>query len=260
MSVDIEIRDAVAEIVLNRPEAMNSIDAHARAALHAAFERVGADPEIRVAIITGAGDRAFCTGSDLKRTMPPPESYAQGVFGGDGRGDHLLRGFPRDTPVIAAINGYAIGGGLEIALAADIRICSPNAQFGLSEVRVGSIPGAGGTQRLTRTISRSTAMQMLLTGDRIDAEEAHRTGLVSEVVQPGTALLDRAREIAARIAANAPLAVRAVKRLATDGADLPLDRGVELENYVWGLLRDTEDRIEGRKAFAEKRPPRYQGK
>jgi E-phenylitaconyl-CoA hydratase len=260
VSVDVEVRDAVAEIVLNRPEAMNSIDPPARAALHAAFERVGTDPQIRVAIITGAGDRAFCTGSDLKATMPPPESYAQGVFGGDGRGDHLLRGFPRDTPVIAAVNGYAVGGGLEIALAADIRICSPNAEFGLSEVRVGSIPGAGGTQRLTRAVGRSTAMQMLLTGDRIDAAEAHRTGLVSEVVEPGTALLDRAREIAARIAANAPLAVRAVKRLATDGADLPLDRGVELENYVWGLLRDTEDRIEGRKAFAEKRPPRYRGR
>ncbi|MBF8185010.1 enoyl-CoA hydratase/isomerase family protein [Nonomuraea sp. K274] len=257
MSVDIEVRGTVAEIVLNRPEAMNSIDPETRAMLHAAWERVNTDESIRVALITGAGDRAFCTGSDLKRTMPPAESYAQIAFG-DG-GDHLLKGFPRDKPVIAAINGYAIGGGLEIALACDIRICSETAQFGLAEVQIGSIPGAGGTQRLTRMIGRSTAMQMLLTGDRIDAAEAHRVGLVSEVLPAGE-LLRRAREVADRIARNAPLAVRAVKRLATEGPDLPLERGLDLESYVWGLLRDTEDRIEGRKAFAEKRAPRFQGR
>ncbi|MGW0810873.1 enoyl-CoA hydratase/isomerase family protein [Nonomuraea sp. NPDC002799] len=257
MSVDIEVRGQIAEIVLNRPEAMNSIDPETRILLYEAWERVGADDSIRVAVITGAGDRAFCTGSDLKRTMPPPESYAQVAFA--GAGDHLLKGFPRDKPVIAAINGYAIGGGLEIALACDIRLCSPNAQFGLAEVQIGSIPGAGGTQRLTRAIGQSMAMQMLLTGERIDAAEAHRVGLVSEIV-PAADLLARARALAERIARNAPLAVRAVKRLATEGRDLPLERGLEMERYAWGLLRDTEDRIEGRRAFAEKRTPRYQGR
>ncbi|HYH29007.1 MAG TPA: enoyl-CoA hydratase-related protein, partial [Pseudonocardia sp.] len=121
------------------------------------------------------------------------------------------------------------------------------------------IPGAGGTQRLPRMISSSVAMQMLLTGDRIDAAEAWRVGLVSEVCAPD-ALLPRAREIAARIAANAPLSVRAVKRLVQQGADMPLDTAVRFENYVWGLLRDTEDRIEGRRAFQEKRPPEYRGR
>ena len=258
MTVAIEVRDHVATITLDRPDAMNAIDPDMRAALHDVWNRLATDDAIRVAILTGAGDRAFCAGADLKRTMPSSESHAARTFG-SSEPDHLLEGLETDKPLLCAINGYAIGAGLELALACDVRLAASHAQFGLSEVRVGSIPGAGGTQLLPRTVGRSMAMQMLLTGDRIDAKTALRWGLVSEVVELH-GLLDRAHEIAARIAANAPLAVRAVKRLVTQGADVPLPTGMEMERFVWGLLRDTEDRIEGRKAFQEKRAPIYRGR
>ena len=258
MVVDIEVHNRVATITLNRPDVMNAVDSDMRAALHEAWNRLVTDDAIHVAVLTGAGDRAFCAGADLKRTAPPPESHAARAFG-SSEPDHLLAGLVTDKPLLCAVNGYAIGAGLELALACDIRLASPSAQFGLSEVRVGSIPGAGGTQMLPRTVGRSMAMQMLLTGDRIDAEAALQWGLVSEIVEsPG--LLDRALEVAERIAANAPLAVRAVKRLVTHGADVPLPTGLEMERFVWGLLRDSEDRVEGRKAFQEKRPPTYRGR
>lgn len=258
MTIDVTVQDSVAEIVLNRPEALNAIDPDMREQLRRVWARIHEDDDIRVAVLTGAGERAFCVGSDLKKTPSPPESYAQRAFGQPGS-DHLLATLQTDKPLICAVNGLAVGGGLEIALACDIRIASENASFGLSEVRVGSIPGAGGTQRLPRMVGHSAAMQMLLTGDRIDAAEAHRIGLVSELCPPDE-LRVRARQIAARIAANAPLAVRAVKRLVQQGADMPLSTAVAVENYVWGLLRDTEDRIEGRRAFQEKRPPLYRGR
>jgi E-phenylitaconyl-CoA hydratase len=152
-----------------------------------------------------------------------------------------------------------MGGGMEIALACDIRIASETAQFALSEVKVGSIPGSAGTQRLPRAIGMSDAMLMLLTGDRISAQEAYRNGLVSKVV-PAAELMPTAYEIARKIAANAPLAVRAVKRLVKRGMDLPLSHAAELERFAFGLLYQSEDRIEGRKAFAEKRKPQYKGR
>ncbi|MEU6641942.1 enoyl-CoA hydratase-related protein [Saccharomonospora sp. NPDC046836] len=258
MSVDLTVTGHVAEVVVNRPEAMNAIDHEHRKALRDIWAEVDERDEVRVVILTGAGERAFSTGSDLKRTMPPEESYAELTFG-RVESAHLLAGMQTDKPLLAAVNGYAMGGGLELALACDLRIASVNAQFGMSEVRVGSIPGGGGTQRLPRLVGRALAMQMLLTGDRIDAQQALHSGLVSEVVEPER-LLPRAHEIAERIAWNAPLAVRAVKRLVERGADLPLEQAIETENYVWGLLRDTADRIEGRQAFAEKRTPRYTGR
>jgi E-phenylitaconyl-CoA hydratase len=164
-----------------------------------------------------------------------------------------------DKPVIAAINGYALGGGLELALLCDVRIASSKAIFSLPEVGIGSIPGAGGTQRLIRAVGRSDAMMMLLTGERIDAAEALRIGLVSRVVEP-EALQDAARALALKIASNAPLAVAAVKRLARIGVELPLAAGLELEQHAFGVLRDSEDRIEGRMAFAEKRKPVFRGR
>ncbi|MGH3660600.1 MAG: enoyl-CoA hydratase/isomerase family protein [Micromonosporaceae bacterium] len=258
MTVDMTIHGAVAEVVLNRPHALNSIDRQMRKQLWEAWAQIREDDSIRVALLTGVGERSFCVGSDLKKTMPPKESHAELTFGRT-TSEHLLRGLDTDKPLICAINGYAIGGGLELALACDVRIAAQSAEFGLSEVRVGSIPGAGGTQRLPRMIGQSAAMQMLLTGDRIDAAEAHRVGLVSEV-HPADTLLPRAREIAQRIAQNAPLAVRAVKRLVRQGLEMPLSAGVQMESYVWGLLRDTEDRIEGRTAFQEKRNPDYKGR
>ncbi len=256
MPIDFTVRDNVAVITLNRPEAMNALDPESRAELAACWQRVAADDGVRVVVLTGAGDRAFCTGADLKKTMPPKESFAQLTFGAE---DDEYASFGSDKPSICAINGYAMGGGLELALACDIRIAADTARFGLPEVRVGSIPGAGGTQRLPRAVGSSDAMLMLLTGDAIDSAEALRIGLVSRVV-PRPTLLDEAHKIAQRIAANAPLAVRAAKRAAVQGAHLPLSDGIRIERAAWGLLRDTHDRIEGRLAFQQKRPPRYEGR
>lgn len=258
MTLLTRIQDGIALVTLNRPEAMNSIDPELNQQLRQTWDELSRNAEVRVLVLTGAGDRAFCTGADLKKTMPPAISAASQLYGEDGKSQNFGT-LQIDKPVIAAINGYALGGGLELALLADIRICSDNAQFGLPEVRVGSIPGAGGTQRLIRAVGQSDAMLMLLTGERIDAQEAHRIGLVSRVV-PQAALEDAAMGLAKTMAANAPLAMTAVKRLALTGRELPLGSGLELERQAFGLLRDTEDRIEGRRAFGEKRTPVFRGR
>ncbi|MBX3628277.1 MAG: enoyl-CoA hydratase/isomerase family protein [Rhizobacter sp.] len=256
MSVRLEVHGHVAVVTLDRPEAMNSIDPGMRAELLTAWQQVRDDERIRVAILTGAGEKAFCTGSDLKKTPPATDSFARQHYGGTTAA--MTAGMEFDKPLLAAINGYAIGGGLELALACDIRIASSAAQFGLSEVKMGSIPGAGGTQRLPRAVGASDAMLMLLTGDRCDATEALRIGLVSRVYDPAQ-LLPQAMQIAERIAANAPLAVRAVKRLVRDAGEIPLARGLDAERLAFGLLYASEDRIEGRAAFAEKRAPKFRG-
>jgi len=258
MPVDIEVEDRIATVTLNRPEVMNAVDAQMRADLRRVWDRVRTDDDINVVIVTGAGERAFCTGSDLKATMPPPESAAALLFG-TGEAGGTLEGFGTDKPIVCAINGHALGGGLELALACDIRIASDNARLGLTEARIGSVPGSGGMQRLPRTIGKSDAMLMLLTGEPVDAAEALRTGLVSRVV-PRAELMRTAREIAARIAANGPLAVRAIKRTVLAGLDMPLEHALQVDKYVLGLLRDTEDRIEGRLAFKEKRAPVFKGR
>jgi (E)-benzylidenesuccinyl-CoA hydratase len=256
MAIEFSVQEHVATVVLNRPEAMNAIDPETRSELFASWQRIEDDPAIRVAVITGAGDRAFCTGADLKKTMPPKESFAELTF---GAGERSMGSLATQKPLVCAINGYALAGGLELALACDIRIAADNARFALTEVRIGSIPGAGGTQRLPRIVGQTNAMMMLLTGDQIDAAEALRIGLVSLVV-PHADLRNRADAIARRIAANAPLAVRAVKRLVNQGREMPLDAAIETERYAWGVLRDTEDRIEGRLAFQQKRPPVFRGR
>lgn len=259
MTLNIAVDGGVATITLNRPASLNAIDTEMRASLRSAWRRVADDDDILVAIITGAGDRAFCVGSDLKESQPAPDSFAATAFA-SGESDHLLEGLATaDKPIICAINGYAVGGGLEIALAADIRIAVPEAQFGLTEARVGSIPGAGGTQLLPRIVGRSMAMHMLLTAELIDGATALRCGLVSELV-PRDALLDRAHELAGKITRNAPLSVRAIKRLVRNAETMPLDTGMQVERQVWGLIRDTDDRSEGRDAFREKRPPKYEGR
>lgn len=257
MGVLFSVSESVATATLNRPDALNSIDADTMQEMAALWDRIRKDDAIRVVILTGAGDKAFCTGMDLKKTMPPDASYAQAAFAGEG--DRSFVGsLAIDKPVLCAINGYALAGGLELALACDIRIAVESASFGLPEVRIGSIPGAGGTQRLPRIVGLSNAMHMLLTADRIDSAEALRIGLVSKVV-PAPELMDTARAIAGRIAANAPLAVRAVKQLVVRGADLPLSAAIDAERMAWGVLRNTRDRIEGRLAFQEKRKPVYTG-
>ena len=258
MPVTVEVSDFIATVTLNRPEAMNAIDPETAAQLHEAWHQISVRKDVRVGILTGAGDRAFCTGADLKKTMPPAESFAELHFGPRG-GTPPVSTLQTPKPMIAAINGFALGGGLELAMLCDIRIAASTAMFGLPEVCIGSIPGGGGTQRIVRAIGPSDAMLMLLTGERIDAQEALRVGLVSRVVAPQQ-LADAARAIAQRIAANAPLAVVAAKRLAQSGRELPLAAALELEQQSFGNLRDSEDRIEGRRAFAEKRKPSFQGR
>jgi len=258
MAVDFSIEGHVATVVLNRPDVLNAYDMDMRRELQAAWARIRTDDDVWVAIVTGAGDRAFCAGQDIKRPRPNADGVAHGIFARGGA-DALVAGLATDKPLIAAVNGLAYGGGLEIALACDIRVAADTARFALSEVRIAGIPGAGGTQRLPRLIGRSDAMRMLLTGKPISAQEAYRNGLVSEIA-PLAELMPLARRIAAEIAENGQLAVRAVKRLVALGLDMPLGHGLDLEQFVSGVIRETEDIAEGRLAFKEKRKPAYKGR
>ncbi len=259
MSLLYQVKNSVGIITLNRPEAMNAIDPETLRELRECWLDISQDANLRCVILTAAGSRAFCTGSDLKKTMPPPEGIAELTFGAETT-PHLLDGMELvKIPILCAINGYAVGGGLELALACDLRIASRNAKFGLPEVRIGSIPGGAGTQRLPRIIGLSNAMHMLLTGAVVEAEEAHRIGLISHLVE-SDALMEEAIVIADAIAGNAPLSVRAIKQLVNDGLEMPLDQAIAHEAFVFGILRDSHDRIEGRKAFQEKRKPVFEGR
>lgn len=258
-SLNITLEDGVAVCEFNRPEAMNSIDPEMRQALYAFYRRINEEEAIRAVVFTGAGDRAFCTGADLKKTLPDPnQSYARQLLVDRDTGSAFM-GLETDKPLICAVNGYALAGGTELLAITDIAIASENAKFGLSEVRRGTIPWGGSIPRLARSLSKSDFMLLLLTGDTIDAQEALRMGLVSKVV-PHADLMPAAMDIARRIARNAPLAVRAVKQLVTRGGDLPLSQALAMDKYMYGLLKDTDDRIEGRKAFAEKRDPVWKGR
>lgn len=255
MPVDLQVTNHVAYVTLNRPEAMNSLDPESTANLTEIWERVRTDPDIRVAVLTGAGEKSFCTGTDMKKSPPPTECMAATYL---REGQPIVPHMKMWKPIIAAINGFAIGGGLEIALACDMRIASTNARFGLTEVKVASLAGLNGTQLLPRVMPQAVAMKMLLTGEMIGAEEALRYGLVSDVVEPGQ-LLDLARSYAEKIASAAPLSVQAAKQAAVLGLDMPQEHGILFSHLLWGVLRDTEDRKEGFKAFAEKRPPVFRG-
>jgi enoyl-CoA hydratase len=246
---------SILTLTLNRPDKLNAIDGAMLEALGAALGEIERDREIRAVILTGAG-RAFSAGADIKEwtALTPLEFGRSWGLRGHALFDRLAALPP---PVIAAINGIAFGGGLELALCADIRIASTEARFGLPEVTIAALPGWGGTQRLPRLIGPGRAKHMILTGQPIDAAQAEAWGLVSEIVA-GDALLARARELAAQIAANAPLAVQASKRLID--AALPVTPAATLESHAGALCGATEDAKEGRASFLERRPPRYQGR
>ncbi|MCU1673666.1 MAG: enoyl-CoA hydratase/isomerase family protein [Frankiales bacterium] len=257
MTVELEVDDTgVALITMNRPERMNAMDAEAYQQLSAAWSRVRDDADIRVAVITGAGDRAFSTGADLKSFVNAPPEMSQ--FWLTQQDQLLNRGLEVWKPVIAAVNGYCLGGGMTLLLATDLRLATPTATFGLSEVARGVVPGNGGTQRILEQLPHAIAMEMLLTGKRIDAETAARWGLVNRVV-PKEELLAAAFELAREISANAPLAVQATKELALRSRDVDRNTGLRLEQALNRLLSFTDDAKEGPAAFAERRSANFTG-
>jgi E-phenylitaconyl-CoA hydratase len=245
----------VAVLTIDRPRSMNAVSPALVKALRDAWATVLADDDVWVVVLTAVGDRAFCAGADLK-TPAPVESFAGSVLGAKPLASSFLVPPGYLKPVICAVNGFALGGGMELMMSTDIQIAATTASFGLPEAKIGSIPGAGGTQRVTKFLPRGVARRMALTGERMDADTALRLGLVSELVEPAK-LRDRAIEIAQQICENAPLAVRAIKK-ALDASDtLSIEEGFRYEQLLWGTLRDSEDRVEGRRAFAEKRRPVY---
>ena len=256
MTISCDVAESIAVITIDRPERLNALDEDHYAALSDAWVRVRDDPQIRCAVVTGAGDRSFCVGADLKGFIGRRQD-AQALWLTQ-RGQLLNRGLEVWKPVIAAVNGYCLGGGLTMLLATDIRIAVPGATFGLSEVKRGLIPENGGTQRLLAQLPHAIGMELLLTGDPIDAEAALRWGLVNRVVDRG-ALMDTALACARRIAANAPLAVQAAKELALRARHTELATGLRMEQLAQRMLVDTDDAREGRQAFAEKRPPVFRG-
>ena len=249
----------IATITINRPDALNSIDPQTNAELTEAWADFRDDPKVWVGILTGAGDRAFCAGADLKELIPYlGEQARRGElrefnFGG------ITRGFQTWKPMIAAVNGFALAGGTELVLACDIRIASENARFGQPEVRWAIIPGAGGTQRLPRAIGQSAALEIILTGRQVDAQEALRLGLIHRVV-PAADVMTEARQTAEALLVNGPLALRAAKQAVVEGLDMPMNAGLDLELRLFAELLLSEDAVEGPRAFAEKRPPQYQAR
>jgi (E)-benzylidenesuccinyl-CoA hydratase len=257
MAIDFELSDGVAVITINRPERLNAMDAEHYAGLSQAWIRVRDDPAIRVAIVTGAGERAFTVGADIKSFLTaPPELDEMWLT----QRDQLLnRGLEVWKPVIAAVNGLCFGGGMTLMFATDIRVAAEHATFSLAEVKRGVVAGNGGTQRVLDQLPRAIAMEMLLTGDPIDAAAAERWGLVNRVM-PKERLMEVALDYARRIAANAPLAVQAAKELSLRSRDMDLSTGLRMEQLVNRMLAFTEDAKEGPAAFSEKRPPRFTGR
>jgi enoyl-CoA hydratase len=251
-----EKKTSIAYLTINRPKALNALNAQTLQEIAAALEDAHADPEIVGLIVTGAGERAFVAGADIKEvaaisgvTASTYARFGQSVF---DRIENLGK------PVIAAINGFALGGGCELALACTLRIASTNAKLGLPEVKLGVIPGYGGTQRLPRLVGKGRALQIMLTADPIDAQEAHRIGLVNEVVEPAQLIL-RAEEILKKVQANGPLAIRLCLEAVNRGLEVSQAQGMALENSLFGVVTTSSDKSEGTTAFLEKRPAKFTG-
>lgn len=252
----VETTDRIGTITIDRQEKRNALNGKVRQELMEALDQLELDGSVRVVVITGAGDRAFVAGADIGefagRTPIEQRSAMEGrrVF-------EAVAAFPR--PVIASINGYALGGGCELALACDLRIAARSARLGQPEVNLGILPGGGGTQRLPRLVGMGRAMRLILTGELIDAEEAERIGLVDEVVDDGS-LRERTRDLAASIARHSPLALKLIKEAVRASAEMPLEAGLRLERELFITAFSSEDRTEGVSAFLEKRTPEFSGK
>jgi enoyl-CoA hydratase len=255
-NIRVEKRSPLAVVTLDRPKALNALNAATFAELDDAFDNFVSDAEVRVVLLTGAGGRAFAAGADIRELVALAEEEGRAFA---LRGQHVLRKIETlGKPVIACIQGFALGGGCELALACTLRLAAADARLGQPEVKLGVIPGYGGTQRLPRLVGRGHAFNMLLTGAIIDAETALRIGLVDEVV-PVLELMPRAEALAREIAANAPLAIAQVLHIVDEGIDLPLDLGLLREAARFGQLCATSDKAEGTRAFLEKRPPIWKG-
>jgi enoyl-CoA hydratase/carnithine racemase len=248
----------IAIVTIDRPETMNAMDRDTSRQLAEAFVDFDHDERVLVAILTGAGDKAFSAGADLKKMYGRAEDGSIREIWDSQRQWRLGQRLQVWKPVIAAINGYCLAGGLELALGCDIRIASETASFGCPEVRWGILHGYGAL-RLPKTIPFSAAMELLLTGDRISAPEAYRLGIVSRVVAP-SALMPTARQLAEKICANGPLAVRVTKELAWRGLETSLEEALRLYSALGALVRASEDAREGPRAFAEKRQPQFKGR
>src|SRR6266498_1036662 len=236
MSIDVTVEQGVCTIVINRPERLNAMDAEHYRALSQAWCRVRDDPDITVAIVTGAGEKSFTAGADIKSFLTGPPGYDEMWL--TQRDQLLNRGLEVWKPVIAAVNGYCLGGGMTLMLATDIRVAATHATFSLAEVKRGVVPGNGGTQRILAQLPHAIAMEMLLTGEPMDA----------------------AHDYARRIAANAPLALQAAKELALRSRDIDLATGLRMEQVINRMLMATDDAREGPAAFAEKRAPQFKGR
>lgn len=255
-NITVEQKDRVLILTINREKALNALNRETVGELHDFISSHWSDDSFSVLIITGAG-KAFVAGADISELK---ELDVEGGIQLSARGNWLfksIQNFPK--PVIAAVNGFALGGGCELAMACDIRLASEKAKLGQPEVNLGIIPGYGGTQRLSRLVGRGKAMQLVLTGDMINAAEAHRIGLVDEVYPPEE-LMDKAVAMANLIASKAPLAIRAAKECVNRGLDMPLSNGLDFEKISFGAICGSDDKTEGCGAFLEKRKPEFTGK
>lgn len=257
-NVLLEKDGAIATLTINRPKALNALDALTFDEIEAAVAEVGKDDALRVLIVTGAGEKAFVAGADI-----PSLNALNSAFDGAAvsrRGQEVFDTIERlEKPVLAAINGFALGGGCELALSCDIRFAADTAKMGLPEINLGLLPGYGGSQRLPRLVGKSIAKKIMFTGDMVDAAEALRIGLVDEVV-PAADLMDVVKKFAAKLAGKAPLAMALAKRAVNEGMETDLDRANIFEASLFGIAIGSEDMKEGTGAFLEKRKPSFKGR
>ena len=256
-NIKTDLNDGILVVTIDRPKVLNALNAQTVEEIHEAFSKARSDDAVKAVIVTGGGEKAFIAGADINElaqktpiTGKDTSERGQFIFS-------FIERFPK--PVMAAINGFALGGGCELALACHIRIASEKAQIGLPEVTLGIIPGYGGTQRMARLLGKGKALELICTGDRIGAAEAERIGLVNRVV-PADQLMSAAEEMARKIMSRGPLAIRAAIEAVMNGSEMPFEEGQFLEATLFGLLCASEDTKEGMQAFIEKRPANFKGR